>query len=525
MLLALVAASAACSSEEPVRGKATGGAGGASNRGGSGGGVASGGASSSSGGRGIDVTKSSGGSISSAGSGVQTCSAKSTDAQPVPLDIYILLDISASMLDKTAAGPTKWDAVKNAINAFFMDTSSAGLSVGIQYFPLRKSNVPKTCTSDAQCGATGGPCALKWCSKYGALVPNGIAACTSDAECGTIPTLVDYGPCTNGTCSKDMTKQCANDAACKLSMPFNFGTCSAIGHCSAAPGVACPTLNTPCGMDAAGNDRGMCTMATSSFCFHGTQCSQSAYAAPAVEIQPLPAAAPALVASLNAQEPDGDTPTGPALRGAIAHAREWANAHPGHTVVAVLATDGLPTECLPDNVGFTGTTSLDTLVNEVTGVAADGLLGSPSISTFVIGVFSGTDTNAPANLERMAKAGGTNQAQIVDTAGDVTKQFVAALNTVRTSRLACEFQLPPQPPGSALDFFQVNVAYREGATASNLFYVRSPDRCDPVSGGWYYDDLKGVAPSKIIVCPETCAAFQNASGSVEIQLGCATAIK
>jgi hypothetical protein len=526
--LALVAATVACSNAGS--GRTVGPSGGATGQGGAssangGVAIASGGVLVSNGGSGIDVGKSSGGSMSSAGSGVQACAAKSTDAQPVPLDIYILLDISASMLDKTAAGPTKWDAVKSAIGAFFQDTSSAGLSVGIQYFPLRKANVPKTCKADADCGASGGPCALKWCSKYSTLVPNGIAACTADAQCGSIPTVVDYGTCSGGACSKDGTKQCANDAACKISMPFSYGSCVPIGHCSAAPAIACPTLNTPCGMDASGSDRGMCAQATSSFCFHGTECAQAAYAAPAVEIGALPAATPALLASLNAQEPDGDTPTGPAMRGAIAHAREWANSHAGHTVVAVLATDGLPTECLPDSVGFTGTTALDTLVTEVTGVAADGVLGSPSISTFVIGVFSGTDAQAPANLERMAKAGGTNQAQIVDTAGDVTKQFVAALNTVRTSRLACEFQVPPPAMGAKLDYFQVNVAYREGATASSIFYVGSPDRCDATSGGWYYDDMKGEAPNKIIVCPQTCSAFQTAKGSVEIQLGCATAIK
>jgi hypothetical protein len=194
-------------------------------------------------------------------------------------------------------------------------------------------------------------------------------------------------------------------------------------------------------------------------------------------------------------------------------------------VVAVLATDGLPTECLPDSVGFNSTTALDTLVKEVEGVAADGLLASPSISTFVIGVFAGADTQAPANLERMAKAGGTTKAQIVDTAGDVTKQFVDALNAVRASRLACEFLVPAPEAGSKLDYFQVNVAYKEGANTTSLFYVGSPDRCDPTVGGWYYDDQKGVAPNKIIVCPQTCTAFQNAKGSVEIQLGCATAVR
>lgn len=537
VLFGLLGTLGACSSQpaEQCSGSArcVTGTGGTSAANGQGGGVsATGGAStgtgtggaSTTGGTGIDVGKTSAGAASMSAGGVKACVSSGTNAEPAPLDIYILLDISLSMLDKTANGTSKWDAVKKAITAFFQDTSSASLSVGMQYFPLRKPGVPKSCGSDNECGASGGPCTLKWCSKYSTLVPNGIAACKADADCKAIPTLADYGPCSNTTCSKDMSKQCAKDADCKLPTAFDFGTCVAIGHCSAATSVACSSLNTACGPDANGVDRGLCTQATSSFCFHGTECSQTAYATPAVEIQALPGAATALVASLTAQEPDGDTPTGPAMRGAVVHARDWANSHPGHTVVAVLATDGLPTECLPDSVGFTGTTPLDTLVKEVEGVAADGVLASPSISTFVIGVFSGTDAQAPSNLERMAKAGGTSKAQIVDTAGDVTKQFVDALNAVRASRLACEFQVPQPEAGSKLDYFQVNVGYREGTTTSPLYYVGSPERCNPTTGGWYYDDLKGVAPNKIIVCPQTCATFQNAKGSVEIQLGCATTV-
>ncbi|MFZ5892991.1 MAG: hypothetical protein ACOY0T_18160 [Myxococcota bacterium] len=466
----------------------------------------------------------SGGQTNAGAPSVQACVSQATAAQPAPLDIYILLDSSLSMLDRTPAGTTKWDAVKSAISAFFQDSGSAGLSVGLQFFPLRKPNVPARCSNNSECGA-GGPCTLKACSKYGQLVSGGLAACSADSDCSSIPTLVDYGTCNNGACSKDSNKRCNVDADCRISTPFDFGPCAPLGRCSNASGVACSDINASCGKDTQGNDRGTCLAATSSYCFHGSECTQAAYAKPAVEIQALPAASNALLASLQAQEPDGDTPTGPALRGAIAHAREWANAHPGHTVVAVLATDGLPTECLPDNVSFAGTTPLDALMTEVTAVAADGLKGAPSIATFVIGVFSSADTQAPANLERMAQAGGTKKAQIVDTSGDVSQQFLAALNTVRASRLACEFQIPAPTGGAKLNYFEVNVAYKASGNETSLFYVGSPDRCDPNLGGWYYDDLKGVAPSKILVCPSNCDTFKSTNGSVAIQLGCATAVK
>ena len=258
---------------------------------------------------------------------------------------------------------------------------------------LRKPNVPRSCIADRECAGAGGPCTLKWCSKYSSLVPNGIAACNADTDCKAIPTLADYGPCANAACTADTTKKCTTDADCKLSTPFDFGTCVAIGHCSAAASVACSSLNTPCGPDANGVDRGTCTTATSSFCFHGTECSQAAYAAPAVEIQALPAASTALLASLTAQQPDGDTPTGPARRGAITPRARMANAHPGHTVVAVLAHRRIADRVPSDDVGF-AEPRRSTPVKEVEGVAADAswLTEHP---TFVIGVFSGADTRRP----------------------------------------------------------------------------------------------------------------------------------
>jgi hypothetical protein len=157
-------------------------------------------------------------------------------------------------------------------------------------------------------------------------------------------------------------------------------------------------------------------------------------------------------------------------------------------------------------------------------LAAEGTQGSPPISTFVIRVFAGADTAAPANLERIARAGGALKAQMVDTGGDVSQQFLAALNSVRTSQLACEFQIPRPTDGSDPDFFKVNVVHVNGAERTPLYYVASRDRCDPAQGGWYYDDASGVSATKILVCPTICQAFQSTTGSVEVELGCKTIV-
>ncbi|HTQ08011.1 MAG TPA: hypothetical protein VMI54_29360, partial [Polyangiaceae bacterium] len=135
--------------------------------GGSGGAGGSTGGSGGTGGTSVVVTTGgttgmggSAGSAGSAGTGgtmvSQVCAGDVEMGMPVPVDVYVMLDISGSMLDPSGtSGVTKWDAVKSALSAFFADMQSAGLSVAIQYFPLRTPNTPTSCTSDTDCGAAG----------------------------------------------------------------------------------------------------------------------------------------------------------------------------------------------------------------------------------------------------------------------------------------------------------------------------------------------------------------------------------
>jgi hypothetical protein len=454
----------------------------------------------------------------SGGGSAKACVAETTMAEPTPLDMYIMLDISGSMLEMASGGQQKWTAVKSALSAFLTDPASANISVGMQYYPLRKPGVPATCTSDAECGS-GGPCFLKWCQSYTPSVPGGLAACSSDDECRAIPAAVNYGPCTAGACSASAAISCTADSDCIQQAERDFGPCSSFGQCEADRSLICSAVGDDCGGSA-----GACVETTSSICFHGTQCDAAAYATPAVEIVPLSTGSATVLASLEAQVPEGDTPSAPALSGAISHAQQWATSNPGHTVVAVLATDGLPTECLPDAQMFSGTVPTRTLVEEVASIAQEGLFATPSVATFVIGVFSTADAGAPDNLRLIAQAGGTHEAQIIDTAGNVTQQFLDALNAIRKSRLACEFQVPENTTGKDSDFMAVNVEFNDAGAAKTLYYVGAPERCT-AEGGWYYDDTTAQAPTKIIVCPSTCDAFQSlAAGSVQVKLGCRTMI-
>jgi hypothetical protein len=417
------------------------------------------------------------------------CAAHVSTAQLVPLDMYIMLDISSSMLEQVSAQATKWDAVKSALETFLNDSASAGLGVGLQYFPQIKPNAPTSCTTDASCGDSA-PCFTKFCKGYadGGL---GIFPCSSNTDC---PTLTDGINIYRGT------------------------PCTALTECSLNTDVACPTPGTACGNDPDGNDLGMCRLKTSFVCEHTTNCDAAVYAAPASAIAALPGATDGLIQSIENTTPNGETPTGPALTGAIQQAGAWAKAHPGHRVVAVMATDGLPTECTPTDI------------DQVGAIAAAGVQANPSIDTFVIGVFGADDiaANAPDNLDTIAKDGGTTSAFIVDTTKDVTTQFLAALDAIRGGKLDCAFQIPEPTNGEALDYSQVNVEVSiSGQSDTVLYYVGSADKCDATGGGWYYDvDPASSIPTKIITCQNSCNAFQAAKdASVQIALGCQTVVK
>jgi hypothetical protein len=433
--------------------------------GGSGGGNGAGGALLfSAGGGGLS------GDSGAAGTITQACLAEVQKGELLPLDLYVLLDRSASMIDPTSTGESKWDAVRLAFESFVKDPASAGLGVGIQYFPLQKPGVPATCTTHAECG-TGGPCFITTCDNQST-----VAACTRDSDCGARGHCIPFGGCSTHPVNADPSFCSPIGAPC----PVGYGTCLDL---------------------------------SSRYCVNGVDCVADHYAAPDVAIVTLPAGAAQIVSSIDATQPQGRTPTAPALQGAVQHAHEWALANPGHTVVAVLATDGLPTECTPQDIGA------------VAALAAAGMQGTPKIPTFVIGVFGPGDASSPANLQTIAKSGGTDHAFIVDTSGDVTAEFGKALAAIRgSSLLQCDLEVPKSKPGALLDFSLVNLALIDSSgKSSQLVYVNGEAACGANPGrGWHYDVDPGTAePTKITLCPDICGTFRGMAGArLDLQIGC-----
>jgi hypothetical protein len=400
-------------------------------------------------------------------SGDAACATSTVRAERLPLDLYLMLDASYSMLEDAAPGVEKWEAVKAALSAFMMDTRSAGLGLGLQYFPQVRPEIPEDCFADPTCGMRG-PCLIaRTCSPATKLrLCNGVADCAPGARC------VPVGGCAN---TPDF---------CAEGLPPCPG--GATNACLAIPG----------------------------YCVGRDICDAEAYAAPSVPIADLPGAAPAIMTALGRKRPEGRSPTGPALAGAIMHAQARLKASPGRRVAVVLASDGLPVVCSPNTAAA------------VAGLAEAGASGTPPVPTFAVGVVGASErATSLRNLTAIATAGGTGRPYLINAGPNTTAELLDALNTIRTRALTCEYKLPA-PSSGALDYLRVNVQYTSGTGAVvNLGNVPDRAACDPERGGWYYDVPPGStgAPSTVVICPASCeplAADEN--GRVDIVLGCRT---
>jgi hypothetical protein len=390
-----VIASSACSSSTGDSTVASyGGSSGASGSSGSSGGSINpaGGASGS-----INPAGGASGSINpvggASGAGAQpnrdACAGDLFDGQQKPLDMFIMYDQSGSMGQNNNA---RWDAVGQALTAFLRAPQSAGIGVGIGYFPL----TPPPCTMQSD--------------------------------------------------------------TCLCILP--------------------PILCIPLG---------------------GGSCTAGDYARPEIPIEPLPGVADKIITNLGQHAPGGGTPTLPALSGAVQYATSWAQGHPDHKTIVVLATDGQPEGCNSDIPG-------------VSQVAAQALAANPSIQTFVIGVGN------TGNLNAIAQAGGTTMAYLVSDQ-NAEQAFLDAMNQIRGISLACDYAIP-LPQGRPPNFNQVNFYFTPSNGQEGLIYkVGDVSQCDPSTGGWYYDNP--ASPTQIRACPATCDLLKGGGGgSVKIEVGC-----
>jgi hypothetical protein len=244
------------------------------------------------------------------------------------------------------------------------------------------------------------------------------------------------------------------------------------------------------------------------------ECNVNAYASPLVPITPLPSSV--FAQAIDAISPTGETPTQPALQGALQYASQELSQNPGARVAVVLVTDGEPNGCS----------------SSVPNVASTAAASAPGIPTYVIGIGKQTDL---VRLATIAEAGATNQPFFVQpdaggidggcgdagcTAVAMEQEFQNALAVIRGATISCDLQLPSAPTNQSLDFGKVNVQYTgSNGQANTLFYNQS---CAGNGLGWAYDDPQ--TPTRIQICPSSCATIQGDTlgATLDIALGCAT---
>jgi hypothetical protein len=221
-------------------------------------------------------------------------------------------------------------------------------------------------------------------------------------------------------------------------------------------------------------------------------CTASDYETPDSEIALLPGAAMSLDAAVNAQTPNGSTPTVPSLDGALTHATAWAKQHADQTVVVVYATDGYPQGCNNNTI------------DAAAMLAATAFSGPQQIRTYVLGVGPNL-----TDLNKIASSGGTDTAAFIDTGQDVTAQLTAKFDAIRSAVTStCTYTVPAPPAGQTLNG-QVNVTYNGSIVPFN-----NTATCDQ---GWQYNSNM----TQIVLCGSTCDQVKaDPNADIEMAFGC-----
>lgn len=409
----------------------------------------------------------------------ETCAEEVHSATRIPIDLMLLVDASDSMSADAVGGGSKYQQVKQALLNFVADPDSAGLGLGLQFFPL--PGVGSSCRSDLDCGYVTSPTtpACQPVSVCKASVVGGAGMLCDGAGmlCPTGDTCVPLGRCTQSL-----------DDCTDFGQPCPGGVA----------GDTCMALDKICNV----TDIETCSDAT-------------AYQQPTVPVRDLPAPATHLITrGFALHGPSGNTPLGPASEGTLAYFRQRL-AQSGRKGALVLATDGLPSP------GCTRNTQ-----DEVANLLAAAHTGTPAIDTYVIGVYAGNEPMSQAALAQLATSGGTGKPFIIDPTQNIAQTFAQTLDQIRGQALSCEFTIPPPKMGT-LDFGKVNLHFKNAAGESDIPYTATAARCDPTKGGWYYDvdPATGGQPTRIIACDATCQSFKSdPKASVDLRFGCKTRV-
>ena len=223
-----------------------------------------------------------------------------------------------------------------------------------------------------------------------------------------------------------------------------------------------------------------------------------AYATPAVAIAPLPGSAGPISNAIAGMMPGGNTPTVPALEGAITYAKAYTQGTAGRSAAVVFVTDGLPNGC-------------NSTIPAAAMLATAAYGGMPQIKTYVVGL------GAVASLDQIALAGSGGAVHYFPATGDVATSLGAALKTI-SGAISCDYTIPMNGMINPLSVnVQVSVG---GGPQQTIGYAGTMAQC-AASGGWFYDNAQ--APTKITLCSQTCDPLKATMNSkVQLIYGCQT---
>lgn len=220
---------------------------------------------------------------------------------------------------------------------------------------------------------------------------------------------------------------------------------------------------------------------------------------------PTDAQEAALVAPLKqANWLQNSTPSWPALVGALNWATARQTSVPNEQHIVVFVTDGQPYgSCINGTAQNT---------NDQLAIQAGNAYTTSGVRTYTVGMIGANN----AALDKIASAGGTNQAFVVDGTDptQVADQLTSALQTIAGENVSCEFTLPNQ---GLFDPSNATVTYTSGVGVStNLDQQANAGACGT---GWYFDDPTN--PATATLCPDSCTTVkQDTNARVEIHLAC-----